>query len=109
MALQFQECPQCHESHAVRANGLMSIHQTAAGERCAPPTPPAATGRRTSERSTGSSTPEDEELAAAFDFVLEERRKPRGRDTDAGLDRRIYAVDGARPVRGGLPTLGKGR
>lgn len=25
------------------------------------------------------------------------------------LDRKIYVVDGARPVRGGLPTLGKGR
>lgn len=128
MSLRFAECAQCHETHAVRANGLMSIHQTAAGARCAPPAPAdpparpraaraAEPERRPSRRERADAEwekrrraagPLDDELEAAF-AVAGERKKPSQRDQPAAFDRRIYAVGGAHVVRGGLPTLGRSR
>lgn len=108
MGLKFAACPQCHEEHAVRANGELSIHQTAQGERCTPP--PVASPPRVPRPSAATTEFVDEEREAAFDLARTRQRMGRRDDRpDPGLDRRIYAVGGAHVVRGGLPTLGRGR
>jgi len=105
MALEFAVCAQRDESHARQANGRMSIHATATGERCAPPAQPPkrSTPRR---ESTPARRDDDDELQAAFEVS---RTQPRTRGTDAPdrLDRRIYATERAEVLRGGLPTLGR--
>lgn len=107
MALQFAECAQCHETHAVRANGEMSIHTTAAGDRCAPPVRVQPQANRTIERRIEEPA-EPDELAEAF-AVVGERKKPSQRDTPAPFDRGIYVIDRAQKVSGGLPTHGRRR
>jgi hypothetical protein len=132
MSLKFAECTQCHETHAVRSNGSMSIHQTATGQRCTPPVlvpeparppgpsrstraaePPRRPSRRERadaewEKRRRSAGPVDPELEAAFDLAAE-GKKPSQRDQPAAFDRRIYAMGGVHLVRGGLPTLGRSR
>jgi hypothetical protein len=112
MTLNSATCSKCGELHLVRADGQMSIHATANGARCAPEPrreqPRPARGTGASSRPEAHRADIDPELAAAFEEAAL-RRKPSQRDREPGLDRRIYAVKGARPVRGGLPTLGRGR
>ncbi|WP_426737465.1 hypothetical protein [Plantibacter sp. 2H11-2] len=105
MALEFAICAQCDESHARQANGRMSIHTTATGERCAPLAQPPK--RSTPRRApTPARRDDDDELQAAFEVS---RTQPRRRGTDAPdrLDRRIYATERAEVLRGGLPILSR--
>lgn len=105
MALEFAICTQCNESHARQANGRMSIHTTAVGERCAPPAPPPKRPA-SPRRDVAPVRDDDDELQAAFEVS---RTQPRRRGTDAPdrLDRRIYATERAEVLRGGLPTHGR--
>ncbi|MDD9153980.1 hypothetical protein PUY80_15525 [Plantibacter flavus] len=106
MPLEFAICGQCNESHARQANGRMSIHTTAAGERCAPAasTPRRATPQRREPAPTRRD--DDDELQAAFEVSRTQPRR-RGSDAPDRLDRRIYATERAEVLRGGLPTLGR--
>lgn len=95
MMLKFRDCTQCGESHALRPNGQMSIHQTAAGDRCEEPLP------REEQKKARRRRQRDAEREAAFDLAAErKRRKPQKRDR---FDRSIYAVSGPSYVSGGLP------
>jgi hypothetical protein len=133
MALSFAICVVCDERHVLQPSGLMSIHSTAAGERCAgsqPPAPPQPAELRephpapvVERRAPGRPTRLDstkeqrraalidktyEELQEAFDVAREHKLNPRGTLGPTPFDRRIYATE-VKVVRGGLPTLGRNR
>lgn len=117
--LKFRDCKVCEESHAVRADGRMSIHQDARGNRCEEPEPTRVSSepRRVREPRTRL-TPEqhaarremkhewDAEREAAFAVARSAKLPEKKRER---FDRSIYAVGGAHVVHGGLPTLGRGR
>ncbi|BDZ52726.1 hypothetical protein GCM10025867_49670 (plasmid) [Frondihabitans sucicola] len=136
MALKFEVCTVCQEDHAVRADGHMSIHTDRAGQRCAGSGPTAveiaerhridearaaadrlhrqaeeAVAARTEPRPKlrGKALDDDPELQEAFGYANDFRHGVADKAEPARFDRRIYAVSGAREVRGGLPTLGRGR
>lgn len=106
MALEFAICGQCDESHARQANGRMSIHTTATGERCAPPARPPKRPVPQRRDPSPDRRDDDEELQAAFEVSRTQSRR-RGTDAPDRLDRRIYATERAEVLRGGLPTLGR--
>lgn len=132
--LQFRDCRVCGESHALRQDGLMSIHTTADGLRCEEPAPPErrhpsrSTTRRSHAREERdrhtrekldklgdtSRLPKwqrDREREAAFKVASESKRRKRdeARSSSAPFDRKIYAVGGYRTVSGGNPGGGKRR
>lgn len=101
--MKSRECIECGEDHLLRADGRMSIHITADGARCEEPEPPrhpAPAERRTRGRTYG-----DREKDIAHEYAATQRGRNRGPDDrpDPGLDRRIYATEGATFVRGGAP------
>lgn len=110
----------CHESHALRPDGRMSIHTDARGARCEEPGTSAPVERARAERfearrGAGLFTPrrapeteEPSELDEAFGVANDRRRKvddrpPRGRD------RGIYVTGRPGIVHGGSPGGGKRR
>lgn len=125
--LEFAICSQCAERHALW-RGAMSVHTTAAGDRCAPakavrpqrPSPqrPAAPEPLVKLTRVQVSALNPYERAVYDLKVAEEKERARAarnrakplhgiRRATQPLDRAIYQVDGAYPVSGGLPTLGK--
>lgn len=134
MVLQFRTCSQCGESHALRRDGAMSIHQNAAGERCTEPSAPARTPARPKQRTQEPGRAERErakrgqekltqlgdqtqlpkwqrdlERKAAFQVAAERKRGRGGAKKSDPMDRKIYAVGGIRTVNGGAPGGGKRR
>lgn len=117
MALIFEVCTECGESHALRPDGRMSIHQTAAGTRCAgrvsvgkqPAREPARLPQTEARKPRRNDPdPEDSELQAAFGVANEKRlRRFVSEPNTKPFDRRIYGVNGAQIVRGGQPGHGK--
>lgn len=116
--LKFRECLVCHESHALRPDGRMSIHTDARGARCeepgaSSPVEHARAERFASKRADARATPkrqperdEPSELDEAFGIANDKRRKvddrpPRGRD------RGIYVTGRPGIVHGGSPGSGK--
>jgi hypothetical protein len=106
----------------------MSIHTTTAGDRCAPAAatnrrkprpvvaPPVGLAGKELKQWLRSLTQMERTLYDMQQTSIEKREmaaKNRNdplygliRETEP-LDRKIYQVNGARPVSGGLPTLGK--
>jgi hypothetical protein len=136
MSLPQAECPRCHEQHSVW-RGSMTIHTTAAGEKCgtpwvhrpqAPPEPvaqkqakPAPKRGKNGKRLTPAELEAEAKRAALRAekakkqaVVDAARRKANAklvglRDKSKPLDRSIYITRNSRPISGGLPGLGKGR
>jgi uncharacterized sporulation protein YeaH/YhbH (DUF444 family) len=123
MALEFKVCPVCDERHAVQRSGKMSIHTTEAGTRCDGVHEELKAQRAARERLARAATQPGAKQMAAVKAAMQEqeakeaakRKKNREnplygiRPHREPLNRGIYAVDGARVVSGGLPTLGRGR
>jgi hypothetical protein len=123
MALEFKTCPVCDERHAVQRSGKMSIHTTAAGARCDGVHEEIRAQRAARERlARAAAQPGSKQMAAAREVIRKQdekeaakRKKNREnplygiRPHREPMNRGIYAVDGARVVSGGLPTLGRGR
>lgn len=108
MALQFRTCRMCGESHALRRDGLMSIHETVDGERCTEPEPQRTT--RFPRPPTPEAWERDKEREEAFDLAAERKsRKTSAAPRAPKFDRKIYAVGGVRTVSGGSPGGGKRR
>lgn len=110
MALIFEDCTRCEERHALQSNGRMSIHTTEQGDRCAPPAPveSADVSAPAKKLDPPAHHDVDEELAAAFALAAE-RKKSSQRELPTRFNRGVYVTSGAHQVRGGLPTLGRGR
>lgn len=99
--LTFRECTVCRESHALRADGRMSIHETADGVRCEEPVQSAPRRSVERRRNEGQRHDVDEERQAAFDYGAD--RKKRRLPKPDRFDRTIYATGRPTIVRGGLP------
>ncbi len=117
--LRFRECLVCHESHALRPDGRMSIHTDARGARCEEPGTSAPVERaragRPAERRDRRVTPrlapepeESSELDEAFGVANDRRRKVDDRPP-RGQDRGIYVTGRPGIVHGGSPGGGKRR
>jgi hypothetical protein len=136
MSLPQATCPRCHEQHTLW-RGSMSIHTTAAGEKCGTPWV-----HRPAARSEPAPEPKQEKKAkrgwdgkvltpaqlasearraalkaeaAQKQAVIDAaRRKANAKlvglcDRNKPLDRSIYMTRNSRQVSGGSPGLGKGR
>ena len=121
MGLQWAICTVCGVSKPLQKTGAMCIHVDGDSVRCpgsgvrTAPMPlaaerPAKNGRVKYKRN--EITPPETlstEMEAAFASVKRNGRLEPDPVEKKPLDRRIYAVKGARFVGGGLPTLGRGR
>ena len=112
MALEFRLCKVCDERHAVRSNGLMSIHSTAAGERCEEPVVQAPSPRvlkpapvRMTKPSTASKFDDYDEIQDAFTVAAETKHQDPVADVRPA--KTVYVTKDTRLVSGGLPTLGR--
>jgi hypothetical protein len=112
MTLESAICSVCQESHLRQANGLMSIHTNAAGERCAG-SPPKGTGsmppRAEPRQRDEPGAERDPERQAAYDAAVGTRRDRYGRESAGPFDRRIYMNEHSQKVNGGSPGSGKKR
>lgn len=111
MALQFGICAACGEEHAVRRDGRMSIHDTAAGERCpGPPADPVTPApRRAAPPVARPNTreSEDTEFQRAVAIAGQPRWERYRRPETQPFDRRIYGTGWQQKLNGGLPGSGK--
>jgi hypothetical protein len=106
MALEFEICTACAESHAIRPDGLgMAIHDDADGALCPGPAI-AVRPPRTARAPDQPGKKTNPELQAAFEVA----RKRRGEsEPHSPFDRQIYVTGPQHKVAGGLPTLGRRR
>jgi hypothetical protein len=96
VSLKFGVCSACDERHAVQRNGLMSMHPTAAGERCADPAPVKQTYAGTLAFEVPPS------LERCRSFVRDLQATPR---TDHGRPPRRPAGHVDRDLDGGVCTV----
>jgi hypothetical protein len=114
--LKSRECVVCHESHVLRPDGRMSIHQNARGERCEEPDTRTAVDDARSERHAQKreaarprrQVAEDvpSELDEAFGVAADKRHKRDDRPP-RGLNKGIYVTGRPSFLNGGSPGHGK--